>query len=86
MLGLLGFTFVMAASRFGMRRALVLEQANAIGTSLLRAALLSAPMCHEVAQHLAAYVDARLTSYRAGVDADRLATAAAEATRLEHSL
>lgn len=83
---LLGFTFAMAVSRFDMRKALVLEEANAIGTSLLRAALLPEPMRHEVPRHLAAYVDARLAFYRTGVDADSLATAAAQAARLEHSL
>src|SRR4051812_28371364 len=41
MLGLLvGFTFAMAAGRFDTRRELVLKEANAVGTTWLRAGLL----------------------------------------------
>jgi len=36
----LAFTFGVAASRFDTRRELVLDEANAIGTTFLRAALL----------------------------------------------
>jgi hypothetical protein len=40
---LLGFTFAMATDRFDSRRALVVEEANAIGTAYLRAQLLPEP-------------------------------------------
>src|SRR5262245_8635230 len=40
---LLGFTFSLAADRFDTRRILVLEEANAIGTTYLRAQLLTEP-------------------------------------------
>src|SRR3981081_3181691 len=44
MLGLLlGFTFSMAVSRYEARRELVVQEANAIGTTYLRAAFLPAP-------------------------------------------
>ena len=45
---LLAFTFGMAASRFETRRELVLDEANAIGTTYLRAALLPEPHRVEV--------------------------------------
>src|SRR4051794_38485293 len=45
---LLAFTFGMAASRFDTRRELVLDEANAIGTTYLRATLLSEPHATEV--------------------------------------
>jgi len=40
---LLGFTFSMALTRFDTRKELVLEEANAIGTTYLRARLLPPP-------------------------------------------
>jgi len=83
---LLGFTFAMAVSRFDTRKALVLEEANAIGTTLLRASLLPEPAQQEVPLQLAAYVDARLAFYAAGVDPARLAAANASAARLERQL
>src|SRR5258708_6891234 len=41
----LAFTFNMAASRYDARKALVVEEANAIGTSWLRAGFLEEPEC-----------------------------------------
>jgi hypothetical protein len=40
---LLGFSFAMAQSRYDTRRALVVDEANAIGTTYLRAQLLPKP-------------------------------------------
>jgi hypothetical protein len=45
---LLGFTFAMAVTRYDARKQLVLDEANAIGTTWLRAALLSPKMCEDV--------------------------------------
>ena len=42
---LLGFTFALAAARFEARKALVLKEANAIGTAYLRLGLLQAAEC-----------------------------------------
>lgn len=60
---LLGFTFAMAVSRFDTRKALVLEEANAIGTAYLRGQLLPPPHRQEIATLLEAYVAARLALY-----------------------
>src|SRR5262245_3136232 len=64
MLGLLalmiGFTFAMGQSRFEVRRAAVLSEANAIGTAALRARLLPAPHNAEVIRLLKDYVQIRL--------------------------
>jgi hypothetical protein len=57
---LLAFTFGMAASRFDTRRELVLDEANAIGTTYLRAALLPEPHRTEIRSLLRDYVDLRL--------------------------
>jgi len=57
---MLAFTFGLAASRFDARRSLVLDEANAIGTTYLRAALLPEPERSEIRKLLREYVDARL--------------------------
>ena len=56
----LGFTFSLAASRFDARRMAVLEEANAIGTTYLRARLLPEPQRSEVARLLREYVEVRI--------------------------
>ncbi|HEV7473629.1 MAG TPA: hypothetical protein VGN90_06260 [Pyrinomonadaceae bacterium] len=60
---LVGFTFSMSLSRFEQRRQLVLEEANAIGTTYLRARLLPEPEATAVAGLLRSYVDDRLNFY-----------------------
>lgn len=57
---LLGFTFALAVDRFDTRRALVLQEANAIGTTYLRAQLLQEPHRSKISQLLVAYTDNRL--------------------------
>jgi hypothetical protein len=64
---LLAFTFGMAASRFETRRELVLDEANAIGTTYLRAALLPEPHSTEVRALLREYVDLRLAAVQPGM-------------------
>jgi len=58
---LLAFTFGMAASRYDTRKQVVLQEANAIGTTYLRADLLPAPARDEVRSLLREY-----TALRAG--------------------
>jgi hypothetical protein len=62
---LLGFTFALAASRFEARKALVLKEANAIGTAHLRLGLLQAPDRGELEALMRRYVDARVDFSRA---------------------
>jgi hypothetical protein len=57
---LLGFTMSMAVTRFEIRTHLVLEEANAIGTSHLRTHLLPAPEGEEIAALLRAYAKVRV--------------------------
>jgi hypothetical protein len=63
---LLAFTFGMAASRFERRRDLVLDEANAIGTTYLRAALVPEPQRTEIRTLLRDYVDVRLEGVESG--------------------
>jgi len=62
---MLAFTFGMAASRFDTRKQLVLDEANAIGTTYLRAAMLP-DRRDEIRALLRSYVDARLEAVRPG--------------------
>jgi hypothetical protein len=63
---LLAFTFGLAASRFEVRRGLVIEEANAIGTTSLRAGLLPEPHRSDVRSLLREYVDVRLEAVQPG--------------------
>jgi len=65
LLGLLvAFTFSGAASRFEYRRALVGQEANAIGTAYLRLDLLPSESQGPLKQKFRGYVDSRLATYR----------------------
>lgn len=57
---MIGFTFAMALSRFEARRDAVLNEANAIGTTALRARLLADPHRTEALKLLREYVKIRL--------------------------
>lgn len=61
----LAFTFGMAAERFDTRRLVVLDEANAIGTTYLRAAMLPERR-DEIRALLRDYVDVRLETVRSG--------------------
>src|SRR5271165_6108905 len=57
---MIGFTFAMALARFESRRDAVLNEANAIGTTALRARLLPAPHSQECLKLLRNYAQLRL--------------------------
>jgi Protein of unknown function (DUF4239) len=57
---MLAFTFGLAGSRFEDRRQVILSEANAVGTSYLRASMLPEPMRTEVKNLLREYVDLRV--------------------------
>lgn len=65
---LLGFTVSMSVSRFETRKQLVLEEANAIGTSVLRTQLLPEADRDYISGRLREYVDLRTRHVRAGDD------------------
>ncbi len=65
---LLGFSFAMSAGRFDTRRQLVLDEANALGTAVLRSELLPSPHDTAIRSTLLRYVDARVQFAEAGTD------------------
>jgi hypothetical protein len=80
---LLGFTISMAVSRFEIRKQLVLEEADAIGTSSLRAQLLPAPAGPEIESLLRQYVNIRVQYGTAGNDLARLEDLNRQTARLQ---
>jgi hypothetical protein len=62
---ILAFTFGLAASRFDARRQVLLDEANAIGTTYLRAGMLP-EQGEQIRALLREYVDARLDAVRSG--------------------
>lgn len=69
---LLGFTFSLAVARFEARRALLRDEANAIGTTYLRAQLLPAPMNTRLRALLRTYVETRFELTRVGPAPEKL--------------
>jgi hypothetical protein len=65
---LIGFTFSMAVSRYDTRKTLVLTEANAIGTTWLRSALLAEPQRSEEQSLLRQYVQERVRYLAVGTD------------------
>jgi hypothetical protein len=83
---LLGFTMFMVVTRFEARKQLVLDEANAIGTSYLRTALLPTPEGSEIASLLRRYIDVRVQYGTASSDLAPLEGLNAQTTRLQNEL
>ena len=84
LLGLLvAFTFSGAASRFDGRRALIVEEANDIGTAYLRINLVPPDLQPPLRQKFREYVDARLATYRAVPDMEKVREHMARADALQ---
>jgi hypothetical protein len=77
LLGLLGlllaFTFNMASSRFDTRRQVVIEEANNIGTAVLRTDLYPDSMRQLLRNELKEYVEERIAFYEAGKNGEEVA-------------
>lgn len=83
---LLGFSLAMAQPHYDLRRELVMEEANAIGTTTLRASLLPEAQRSQVRALLLQYVQARLAYSRAGFRRDELAAAMDRGKSLQSAL
>ncbi len=83
---LLGFTFAMAVGRYETRRDLVLQEANSIGTTFLRASFLPPEHRQAVELLLRKYVDARLNFYDAGTDKTEISNAEQTTTSIQQEL
>lgn len=83
---LLGFSLAMSVSRFDTRKELVLAEANAIGTTYLRAQLLPETHRQNLTALLREYVQVRLAFFDAGIDPTQLAEANRSTARLQNQL
>jgi hypothetical protein len=83
---LLAFSLVMAVSRFDVRRQLVRDEANAIGTTYLRCQLIPSPEGPELVGLVREYVDAKLHYFDAGVDPDHLRASRERTGQLQKDL
>jgi|WetSurMetagenome_2_1015567.scaffolds.fasta_scaffold99403_2 hypothetical protein len=79
---LLAFTFGMSASRFDARRQLVLQEANAIGTTYLRADILLEPQRSEIRNLLREYAALRVAGAASNITPEVLAKSGAMQDRL----
>ena len=83
---MIGFTFAVALTRFEARREGVLNEANAIGTTALRARLLPAPHDQECLKLLREYVQVRLDVTQRTPSALDLKTALARSNAIQEAL
>jgi hypothetical protein len=87
LLGLLvAFTFSGAATRFDVRRQLVVEEANAIGTAYLRLDVLPAAAQPALRARFREYLESRLAAYRAMPDMAAVEAELARTTRLQEEI
>jgi hypothetical protein len=63
---MLAFTFGLAATRFDARRQIIVSEANALGTTYLRAGLLPEPFSRESRQLLRRYAEVRIEGVTTG--------------------
>jgi hypothetical protein len=69
---LLAFTFSMANSRFDDRRQLIIEEANIIGTTILRTDMYPDSVRNLLRSALREYVERRIAFYQAGTDFEKV--------------
>jgi len=80
---ILAFTFGMAASRFDVRKQMVVEDANAIGTTYLRVSLMPEPPASKLRLQLREYADIRTD---AGLHPERFPAALARSEELHRMI
>jgi hypothetical protein len=83
---LLGFTLALAAPRYAERRSLLIEEANAIGSTYRRAGILPEGARDQARRLLQEYVDTRLDLDTAGLDAERAHRDAERARQIQEGL
>jgi len=83
---LLGFSFAMAVGRYDARRSLVVDEANAIGTTWLRADFLSEPQRQEVKDLLKRYTRLKLEDGKAVTTREATTRSRAEIAKIHAAL
>jgi hypothetical protein len=79
---LLAFTLAMVLTRYDARKQLIVDEANAIGTTRLRAEMLPEPPRSEILALMQRYLDARIRFSEAGLDQEKLNVSSSQAKEL----
>jgi len=79
---LLAFTLAMVLTRYDSRKQLIVDEANAIGTTRLRARMLAEPSRSEILALLQKYLEARMRFSDAGLDQEKLNVSFSQANAL----
>ncbi len=83
---LLAFTFSMSASRYDSRRSVLVEEANNIGTAILRADMYGDSIKRAFKNDFAAYIEARIAYHDAARDTTAVKAASDSAAKYSASL
>jgi hypothetical protein len=83
---LLAFTYAFVAGRHDVRQALIVREANAIGTAFLRSGLLPEPPRRELQALLRQYLDSRILSAEVAARPSKVAEAIQHSERLQAAL
>lgn len=90
LLGLLGlllaFSFSMSNSRFDSRRQLIIEEANDIGTVILRTDLYPDSVRKLLRDNLKDYVEARIAFYQVGMDTEKIVSYYIKASQISKKI
>jgi hypothetical protein len=82
----LAFTYAFVAGRHDVRQALIVREANAIGTAFLRSGLLPEPPRRELQALLRQYLDSRILSAEVAARPSKVAEAIQHSERLQAAL
>lgn len=83
---LLSFTFNMAYSRYDSRRAVIVQEANEIGTAILRTHLYPDSIARPMRAEFKKYIDARIAYFNAGTNMTQAKKTINEATKHSDSI
>ncbi len=83
---LLAFTFGMSNSRYDTRRQLIIEEANNIGTVILRTDIYPDSMRQRMRAMLKDYVEARIAFYQAGMSTEKIISEYKKANEISSQL
>lgn len=83
---MLGFTFGAASTRYDTRRVLAIDEANAIGTTFMRAQTLPEPYRTNLSKMLRSYVNLRLESVSCFDNTDNLVKIRKDTEKMQHAM
>jgi hypothetical protein len=83
---LLAFTLAMVLTRYDLRKQLIVDEANAIGTTMLRAEMLAEPARSKILDLLQRYLDVRATFNEEGLHEEKLQTSLSHAKQLQDEM